>query len=117
LNTTFPQKTKFYSWALVLLAALACTAVSAKAASLFGDLSCKAWSDLDYSRKKTWANAFIAPLSLTHQGLERTKPDRYNDDPKAFEAAISSIDNFCLSHPTLGPADGAASYLDVLIQN
>jgi hypothetical protein len=117
MNPSFPQQKKFDSWALVLLAALAFTAVSAKAASLFGDLSCKAWSDLDYPRKKTWTNAFLAPLSLTHQGLERTKPDRYNDDPKAFEAAISSIDNFCLSHPTLGPADGAASYLNALIQN
>jgi hypothetical protein len=117
MNPAFPQKTKFDSWAFVLLAALACTTISAKAASLFGDLSCKAWSDLDYSRKKAWTNAFLAPLSLTHQGLERTKPDRYNDDPKAFEPAIVSIDKFCSSHPNLGPADGAASYLRSLNEN
>jgi hypothetical protein len=54
---------------------------------------------------------------LTHQGLERTKQGRYNDDPKAFESAIVSIDTFCHSHPKLGPADGAISYLNELIEN
>ena len=55
--------------------------------------------------------------SLTHQGLERTKQDQYNDDPKAFEPAIVSIDKFCRAHPKLGPADGAISYLNELIKN
>jgi len=67
--------------------------------------------------KKTWTNAFLAPLSLTHQGLERKKQDRYNDDPNAYDLAILSIDKFCLSYPKLGPADGAAAYLNALIEN
>jgi hypothetical protein len=89
--------------------------VYANAASLFGDLSCQAWNDMEHSRKKTWTNAFLAPLSLTHQGLKKSAPDRYNDDPNASEPAIVSIDKFCLSNPQLGPADGAVSYLDALI--
>ncbi len=117
VNFTFTQISKPDLLSTLLLAALACTTVSATAASLFGDLSCQAWADLDYPRKKTWTNAFLAPLSLTHQGLERTKPDRYNEDSKAFEPAIASIDKFCLSHPKLSPADGAASYLNALIGN
>ncbi len=117
VNFTFTQISKPDLLSTLLLAALACTTVNATAASLFGDLSCQAWADLDYPRKKTWTNAFLAPLSLTHQGLERTKPDRYNEDSKAFEPAIASIDKFCLSHPTLSPADGAASYLNALIGN
>ena len=103
------------AWKFFLLTALVCTTVQVSAASLFGDLSCQAWTDLDYSRKKTWTNAFLAPLSLTHQGLKKTGPDRYNDDPIAFEPAIASIDKFCLSSPKLGPAEGAVSYLDGLI--
>jgi hypothetical protein len=102
-------------WSFVLLASLACAAVNTTAASLFGDLSCQAWTDLEYSRKKTWTNAFLAPLSLTHQGLKKSAPDRYNDDPNASEPAIVSIDKFCLSNPQLGPAEGAVSYLDALI--
>ena len=117
MNPTFTQIRKLGLWAFVSLAALACTTVNARAASLFGDLSCQAWADLDYSRKKTWTNAFLAPLSLTHQGLERTKQDRYNDDPNASDPAIVSIDHFCVSHPKLGPADGAAAYLNALIAN
>ena len=103
------------AWTFVLLTALVCTTAQVSAASLFGDLSCQAWTDLDYSRKKIWTNAFLAPLSLTHQGLKKTGPDRYNDDPNAFEPAIASIDKFCLSSPKLGPAEGAVSYLDGLI--
>ena len=106
MNPTFSQISKLGLWTFVFLAALACTTVNATAASLFGDLSCQ-----------TWTNAFLAPLSLTHQGLERTKQDRYNDDPKAFEPAIVSIDTFCHSHPKLNPADGAISYLNELIEN
>lgn len=99
----------------MLLTMLACMAVNARSASLFGDLSCQAWTNLDYPRKKTWTNAFLAPLSLTHQGLRKSGPDRYNDDPNASEPAIASIDSFCLSHPKLGPAEGAVSYLDALL--
>jgi hypothetical protein len=117
VNPTFSHQGKLGLWILVLLVVLACTAVHTTAASLFGDLTCQTWADLDYSRKKTWTNAFLAPLSLTHQGLERTKPDRYSEDSKAFEPAIASIDKFCLAHPKLNPADGAASYLNALIKN
>jgi len=102
-------------WTLLLLTTFACMAVNARAASLFGDLSCQTWADMDYPRKKIWANAFLAPLSLTHQGLKKNAPDRYNDDPNASEPAIASIDSFCLLHPKLGPAEGAVSYLDALI--
>ena len=100
---------------LAVLIALACLSVSSVAASLFGDLSCRAWADLEYSKKRVWTNAFLAPLSLTHQGLERTKPDLYNEDPNAAEPAIYSIDSFCVSHPELGPAGGAIAYLDALM--
>jgi hypothetical protein len=88
--------------------------VAATAASLFGDFSCKDWSQLEYSRKKTWANAFLAPLSLTIQGLTRTEQDPYNDNPDAFAPAIQSIDKFCASEPQKGASDGAASYLSTL---
>ena len=117
VNPTFFHQGKLGLWILVLLVVLARTSVHTTAASLFGDLTCQTWADLDYSRKKTWTNAFLAPLSLTHQGLERTKPDRYSEDSKAFEPAIASIDKFCLAHPKLNPADGAASYLNSLIGN
>ncbi|CAM8655154.1 hypothetical protein MCEGEM3_00155 [Oxalobacteraceae bacterium] len=117
MNPTYPHIRKPGLCIFVLLGALACAVLNSTAASLFGDLSCQSWADLDYPRKKTWTNAFLAPLSLTHQGLERTKPDRYNDDPKAVEPAIVSIDKFCLSHPKLSPADGAISYLHALIAN
>lgn len=101
--------------ALACLSAMALAVIDAKAASLFGDYSCRHWVDLAYPKKKDWANAFLAPLSLTHQGLQRTGEDRYNSDPKAFEAAIRGIDEFCVSHPELGPADGAVVHLDKLL--
>jgi hypothetical protein len=115
VNCTTAATSKPIAWVFALLTALVCTTVQVSAASLFGDLSCQAWTDLDYSRKKIWTNAFLAPLSLTHQGLKKTGPDRYNDDPNAFEPAIASIDKFCLSSPKLGPAEGAVAYLDGLI--
>jgi len=115
MNLTTSHLSKQGLWTIVLLIVLACSSVIAGAASLFGDLSCQAWTDLEYSRKKTWTNAFLAPLSLTHQGLKKSAPDRYNDDPNAAEPAIASIDKFCLSNPKLGPAEGAVSYLDALI--
>ena len=117
VNPTLPQLSKADLWTFVMLAALTCATASSTAASLFGDLSCQSWADLEYPRKKAWTNAFLAPLSLTHQGLERTKQDRYNDDPNASDPAIVSIDKFCVSHPKLGPADGAADYLNGLIAN
>ena len=117
MNHTFPKTSKPSFWIVVLLAAFTCTVVNTTAASLFGDLSCEAWGDLDQPTKKTWTNAFLAPLSLTHQGLARTKQDRYNDDPKAVDPAIVSIDTFCLSHPKSSPADGAIAYLNALIEN
>ncbi len=115
MNPTSPDIRKPGVLSFALLIALTCATVNVTAASLFGDLSCQAWTDLEYSRKKTWTNAFLAPLSLTHQGLKKSAPDRYNDDPNAAEPAIASIDKFCLSNPELGPAEGAVSYLDALI--
>ena len=117
VNPIFAQISKRGFCTFALLLTLACAAVNATTASLFGDLSCQAWADLDYPRKKIWTNAFLAPLSLTHQGLARTKQDRYNDDPKAVDPAVVSIDTFCLSHPKNSPADGAIAYLNALIEN
>ncbi len=117
MNPTSFRINKSALWVSVSLIMSTCMTVDVFAASLFGDMSCQVWTDLDYPRKKTWTNAFLAPLSLTHQGIERTMPDRYNDDPKAFEPAIVSIDNFCRSNPKLGAADGAVSYLNALIKN
>jgi hypothetical protein len=99
----------------ICLFALACAMPPTQAASLFGDHSCLGWQKLDYAKKKNWANAFLAPLSLTYQGLQRTGPDKYNDDAKGFESAILSIDDFCLAHPELEAADGAAAYLSALV--
>ena len=96
------------------LVVLACTTTDTRAASLFGDFSCKDWGDQEHSRKKSWANAFLAPLSLTIQGLKRAEQYPYNDDPLAVEPAIRSIDAFCLSHPDAGASDGAASYISKL---
>ena len=115
MNPTANTFSKPSLWTYVLLISLAFSILNATAASLFGDLSCQTWTDLEHSRKKTWTNAFLAPLSLTHQGLKKSAPDRYNDDPNAAEPAIASIDKFCLSNPKLGPAEGAVSYLDALI--
>jgi len=85
-------------------------------ASLFGDHSCMSWQSLGYAEKRTWTNAFLAPLSLTLKGLQKSKEDKYNDDPKAHEAAIKGIDDFCLKHPDLGAADGAGRYLKKLFE-
>jgi len=117
VNSAFIQTGMFYLRAFVMLATFVCTTANTTAASLFGDLSCQSWADLEYPRKKAWTNAFLAPLSLTHQGLERTKQDRYNDDPNASDPAIVSIDKSCVSHPKLGSGDGAAAYLNGLIAN
>jgi hypothetical protein len=117
VNPTLTKLSKADLWGFFILTALTCATANSSAASLFGDLSCQSWADLEYPRKKAWTNAFLAPLSLTHQGLERTKQDRYNDDPNASDPAIVSIDKFCESHPKLGPADGAAAYLNGLIAN
>ncbi len=95
--------------------ALACASVHANAASLFGDPSCEDWSRMNAQKKTQWTNAFLAPLSLTYQGLQRTGPDQYNDDAKAAERAILSIDNYCHDHPEQVPADGAAAYLKSLV--
>lgn len=99
------------------LVALSCVISDAKAASLFGDYSCEDWGKLEPQRKKSWVNAFLAPLSLTIQGLKRAEQDPYNDDPNAVDPAIRSIDTFCVSHPQQGSADGAASYIAQLTGN
>ncbi len=87
---------------------------TALGASLFGDHTCTSWKSLPDAQKHTWTNAFLAPLSLTFKGLQKSKEDKYNDDPKASETAIVSIDTFCLEHPALGAADGAGLYLKKL---
>ncbi len=100
--------------AFAFLAVMAAASADAGAGSLFGDFSCKDWGGLEHNKKIKWANAFLAPLSLTIQGLKRAEQDPYNDDPNAAEPAIRSIDKFCLSHPQDGASDGAASYLSML---
>ncbi len=114
LNITPYRAFKLRYLTCLYLIVLIFTTMDTRAASLFGDFSCKDWGELEHSRKKTWANAFLAPLSLTIQGLKRAKQDPYNDDPNADEPAIRSIDTFCLSHPHAGASDGAASYLSTL---
>ena len=114
LNTPPSRAFRISSLHCLSLIILICTTMDSRAASLFGDFSCKDWGELEQNRKKTWANAFLAPLSLTIQGLKRAKQDPYNDDPNADEPAIRSIDTFCLSHPHAGASDGAASYLSTL---
>lgn len=106
---------KSFTRNLICLAVLACTISHARSASLFGDHTCADWGPMPYSSKKDWTNAFLAPLSLTYQGLKKTSEDRYNNDPQAFEHAILSIDHFCDANPKLSPADGAASYLQSLV--
>jgi hypothetical protein len=114
MTITPSRAVKMRSFTCMCLLAVICATVDARAASLFGDFSCKDWGELEHGRKKTWANAFLAPLSLTIQGLKRAQQDPYNDDPNAVEPAIRSIDTFCLSHPKGGASDGAASYLSTL---
>jgi hypothetical protein len=114
LDTLRTQAAKLGFSTCVCLAAFACLVTDTAAASLFGDVSCQDWENLEHSRKKNWANAFLAPLSLTIQGLRRARQDPYNDDPNAVEPAIRSIDQFCVLHPREGAADGAASYLNML---
>jgi hypothetical protein len=94
---------------------MATSGPTALGASLFGDHSCASWQSLPDADKHAWANAFLAPLSLTLKGLQKRKEDPYNDDPKAFEKAIVGIDDFCLKNPDLGAADGAGRYLKKLL--
>lgn len=106
------SRLRFFAAAFLML--LAGFTGDASAASLFGDFSCKDWGELQHDKKQRWANAFLAPLSLTIQGLKRAEDDPYNDDPNAVEPAIRSIDKFCLSQPQQGASDGAALYLSEL---
>jgi len=109
---TFQYRTGFMAGLLVM----AVSAQTANGASLFGDHSCQHWQGLGHSNKRAWTNAFLAPLSLTLKGIQKSKEDKYNDDPRADEAAIMSIDAFCLSHPDLGAADGAGHHLKKLFE-
>ena len=59
MNPTFPAISTPMLRALVLLAVLACAAVNSTAVSLFGDLSCEAWADLDYPTKKRGPMRFL----------------------------------------------------------
>jgi len=116
VNFNFTYFLKRHALTIIVVVLCSCFSATSPAASLFGDFSCQTWAELPYSKKRIWTNAFLAPLSLTYQGLERTKPDRYNDDPNAADPAIKSIDSFCLLHQELGPADAAVSYLNGLIE-
>ncbi len=97
-----------------LLSVSALTTKPAQAASLFGDHSCKDWGGLDYATKKAWTNAFLAPLSLTYQSIQKTRKDNYNDDPLSYARAIESIDSFCRTQPELEASAGAMHYLKIL---
>jgi hypothetical protein len=109
---TFQYRTGFMAGLLVMIMSVQTTL----GASLFGEHSCQSWQGLGHVEKRAWANAFLAPLSLTLKGLQKSKEDKYNDDPKADEAAIMSIDAFCLRHPDLGAADGAGHHLKKLFE-
>ncbi len=89
---------------------LGCPVIS-QAASLFGDHSCKDWGNLEYATKKSWTNAFLAPLSLTYQSIQKTRKDNYNDDPLSYAKAIESIDNFCKTQSAQDASAGAMQYL------
>ena len=112
MNFTFQYRTGLIAGLLVVTM----SAQTAHGASLFGDPSCQSWLGLGHVEKRAWTNAFLAPLSLTLKGLLKSKEDKYNDDPKADEAAISCIDAFCLSHPDLRAADGAGHHLKKLFE-
>ncbi|CAN1546695.1 hypothetical protein [Limnohabitans sp. B9-3] len=87
------------------------------AASLFGDHTCARWATLSEADQKAWANAFIAPLSLTFKGLRKSNVDKYNDNPNASLQATESINAYCKAHPDQTAAHGAAAYLSQLINN
>jgi hypothetical protein len=89
---------------------------TAHGVSLFGDYSCQRWRGLEYAEKRSWTNAFLAPLSLTMKGLQKSKEDKYNDNPKAYQDAIRHIDAFCLIHPDLRAADAAGQHLKKLFE-
>jgi hypothetical protein len=113
MNLTLPSfqyRTGFMAGFFVVLL----SGPTALGASLFGDHSCQSWQGLVYSEKRAWTNAFLAPLSLTIKGLQKSKEDKYNDDPKAHEPAIIDLDAYCLKHPDSGAADGAGRYLKKL---
>ena len=90
------------------------SSVLTQAASLFGDHSCKDWGNLEFATKKSWTNAFLAPLSLTYQSIQKTRKDNYNDDPLSYTKAIESIDNFCKAQPEQDASAGAMHYLKIL---
>ncbi|MFM1906528.1 MAG: hypothetical protein RLZZ591_205 [Pseudomonadota bacterium] len=87
---------------------------AAPGASLFGDHSCQTWGGLRIDEKHAWTNAFFAPLSLTFKGLYKSKEDKFNDDPKAKEAATRSIDGYCADHPDSGVSSAAGLHLKKL---
>jgi hypothetical protein len=91
--------------------------INLHAASLFGDHSCESWATLSEADQKAWANAFIAPLSLTYKGLRKSHVDKYNDNPTAHLQATASINAYCKAHPDQTAAHGAAAYLSQLIND
>jgi len=100
---------------MAVLLIMTLSAQNSLGASLFGDHSCQSWLGLGYAEKRAWTNAFLAPLSLTLKGIQKSKEDKYNDDPKAYEPAILDVDAHCLKHPDSGAADGAGRYLKKLL--
>lgn len=104
------------SYLLIILLAV-CRPVNLHAASLFGEHTCETWLALPAADQKTWANAFIAPLSLTYKGLRKTSVDKYNDNPNAHVPAIASINAYCQAHPDQSAAQGAAAYLHTLMND
>lgn len=104
----------YYLVIAVLLIQMLWSPMITQAASLFGDHTCKDWSGLEYATKKSWTNAFLAPLSLTYRSIQKTRKDNYNDDPLSYEKAIESIDNFCRTQPEQDASTGAMNFLKKL---
>ncbi len=117
LYASASRNTPMHTVLASLMVALGMYAAQAPAfaASLFGDHSCKDWATLEQATKKTWTNAFLAPLSMAHEDRRKTGTDKYNDDPYAADAAIKGIDRYCETHPEGGAADGAGAYLSSLV--
>jgi hypothetical protein len=105
-----PQTTLF---ALCFLMTFVCISVPAQ--NLFGNPSCEEWGKLSYSSKSNWTNAFLAPLSLTYQGIYKLNSNPFVSNPKSAELASTSIDGFCQLHPEQAAANGAMVYLKNLM--
>ena len=97
---------------LVIPTGLAPTPVTS--AHLVGDSSCTARAALGFAAKQTWADGFLAPLSLACKSIPKSEEDRYRDDPQAPVAAVACLDTGCSSHPQRGAADPGGGCFKVL---